>query len=290
MNLLQSIFNRAGDLYAQYFAEWLHIHFVIRTAILLLILWGALFVVAMLLMYVFGPIVVLFYRHIIFRWYNYWFVETPHEWLYIRYYAKDKPNFRAWYLRLSDKVKKNRLILHHTRYRGILYRGYVKRFTWVLIATVGFAATLWLTAFGLHQEYYVPALAGYANGTQANQQPGNAATTPGNELPGTNGHPGTAQPGYGYAPYYPNGYVAAPFSLPEYASLRLNELGANGARLRDMPSFAYGRVIEMVWGNHVLTYLNVFQPDDTVPGLYWLRVLSPEGVAGYIASYLFIIE
>ena len=279
MNLLQSIFNRAGDLYAQYFAEWLHIHFVIRTAILLLILWGALFVVAMLLMYVFGPIVVLFYRHIIFRWYNYWFVETPHEWLYIRYYAKDKPNFRAWYLRLSDKVKRNRMILAHTRYKGILYRGAVKRFTWVLIATVGFATTLWLTAFGLHQEYYVPVIAGYAHGG-----PG----TTGNATANNGGQSGSTIPGMGSTPYDPSG--ATPFTLPEYASLRLNELGAEGTRLRDLPCFADGRVIEMVWGGHVLTYLNEMHADASVSGLYWLRVLSPEGLAGYVASYLLAIE
>jgi len=278
VNFLQNIFDRAGELYAHHFADWLHIHFVIRTAILLLILWGALFIVAMFLMYVLGPALVLLYRHILFRWYNYWFVETPHEFLYIRYYSKDRPNFRAWFLRLSDKVKRNRMILAHTRYRGILYRGTVKRFTWVLIATVGFAATLWLTAFGLHQEYYMPAMASYSNGEDS---------APGDDT-SINAVPTLPLPSENLYDF--NDYTAAPFTLPEYASLRLNELGAGGARLRDLPCFADGRVIEMVWGNHVLTFLNELYADATVPGLYWLRVLSPEGLAGYIASYLLVIE
>jgi hypothetical protein len=285
MTYIQTIFDRASDIYATWFAEWLHIHFIIRTAVLLLILWGALFLAAQIFHYILGPLWVLFYRHVIFRMYNYLFVETPHEFIYIHFYAKDKPTFRKVYLRLSDKVKKNRLILNHTRYRGILYRGGVKRVTWTLVATVGVVATLWLTAFGLHREYYVPALA--ENGNIMKETPtdepknpegnGDYPTNGQEPLPPVQTHPTDI--------IYPPGYIN-PAEWPDLSiTLRLNGQGEAGARLRDRPGFD-GVVMEMVWGGHVLEYLGDFTPDAQVPGLYWLRVRSPNGQEGYIASYL----
>ncbi|MCL2204456.1 MAG: alanine and proline-rich secreted protein Apa [Defluviitaleaceae bacterium] len=304
MTYLYNALEWASDVYTSWFADWLHIHFVIRTAILLLVLWGALFLLAQFLQYVLGPMVVLFYRHVLFRAYNYLFVETPYEFIYIRYYSKDRPTLRGTYLRLSDKVKKNRLLLTHTRYKGILYRGGVRRVTWTLAATVGVAATLWLAAFGLHQEYYVPAL------VEVGQPPGNGTAPNGdapppneshanepnaNEPPPENGEnappPGT-EIGSGATPVapphiiYPPGYIN-PGQWPpgDAITLRLNAHGIAGARLRDLPGFD-GVVIEIIWDDRQLEYLDAFTPEPNVPGLYWLRVRSPEGLVGYIASHL----
>jgi hypothetical protein len=299
MYWVYGILDWLSERYAVWFADWLHIHFVIRTAILLLALWGALFLTAQLMQYAIGPLWVLFYRHIVFRFYNYLFVETLYELIYIRFYSKDKPTLRGFYLRLSDRVKKNRLILAHTRYKGILYHGGVKRGSWRLVAVVGVVATLWLTAFGLHQEYAVPALAGNANhpavnngepsanGTNGVQQnPANPSN--GNPLPPSNiVFPPSDDPPPDII--YPPGYVNPALWPDAVTVLRLNEHGTDGARLRDRPGFG-GVVIEMLWGARQLEYLDSFTPDEYVSGLYWLRVRSPEGLEGYIASHLVELE
>ncbi|MCL2603037.1 MAG: SH3 domain-containing protein [Defluviitaleaceae bacterium] len=325
---LHNAFDWASELYAAWFSEWLHVHFTVRTAILLLILWGALFTLAQLFQYVLGPFFVLFYRHIIFRAYNYLCVETTRELIYIRFYSKDSPTLHRAYLRLTDKAKKNRLLLSHTKYKGILYRGGVKRAAWVIVVTVGVASTLWLTAFGLHQEYYVPALAGIPgesapnNGREPNNRPtGNGTDTtnqsePNGETNANNTNHGEAPPnhneappnhGNGYDPstdtnptpfptptplpdiIYPPGYVN-PASWPDAPiTLRLNVHGSEGARLRDVPGFG-GVVTQMVWGGATLEYLGAFVPDADVSGLYWLRVRVSDGPEGYIASYLIEIE
>ncbi|MCL2187563.1 MAG: hypothetical protein FWC16_10670 [Defluviitaleaceae bacterium] len=290
----------ATDLYAAWFADWLHIHFVIRTAILLLVLWGALFVLAQFIQYVMGPLAVLLYRHIFFRAYNYLFVETPQEFLYIRYYAKDKPTLRGLYLRLTDKVKQNRLLLNHTKYKGIVYRGSVRRVTWVFIATLGVTATLWLTAFGLHQEYYIPALAGYTrNGGEATPHPSpapevNGITPPNGSVPNEENaddvnNENNAPSINGQAPtppdiIYPAGYLD-PAVLSAAAVLRLSPYGMDGARLRDVSGFL-GVVIGIVWGDAQLEFLGEFIPEVHVPGLYWLQVRTADGLVGYIASHL----
>jgi hypothetical protein len=277
MFYIHNILNRATELYAYWFAEWLHIHFVTRTAILLLIFWGILFIVTLLFYYIFGPLWVLFFRHVLFRLYNYLFVETPYEFIYIHFYSKDKPTLRRLYLRLSDKVKKNRLILNHTRYKGILYRGFVKRVTWTLATAVGITVTLWLTAFGLHQEYYVPALV-------LVEVPQNTETqSPDGEVPANNVIPNI--PDESQVIVYPPGYINPTLWTDFPVILQLNENGINGARLRDKPGFD-GTVIQMLWDDQTLEYLEKYTPDADVPGLYWLWVRTKDGQNGYIASHL----
>ncbi|MCL2500366.1 MAG: SH3 domain-containing protein [Defluviitaleaceae bacterium] len=313
---LHNAFDWASELYAVWFAEWLYVHFAVRTAVLLLVLWGVLFLFAQLFQYVLGPFLVLFYRHILFRAYNYLCVETPQEFIYIRFHSKDNPALRKAYLRLTDKARKNRLLLIHTKYKGILYRGGVKRVAWVLVVTVGVVFTLWLTAFGLHQEYYVPALAGYTETPPVNNTPPPSGQPENNDTNGgsttENGEPyqnngNTPEPPYPpYPPYpmqpmyptptqpppdiiYPPGYVNPALWPDTPTTLRLNEHGSGGARLREEPGFG-GVVTQMVWGGVLLEYLGGFIPDADVSGLYWLRVRLPDGLEGYIASYLIEIE
>lgn len=301
---MQQVFDQASQQYAIWFAEWLHIDFVIRTLIILLVLWGLLFVLVQVLQYVIFPIGVLIYRHVFFRAYHYLFIETPQEWLYIHYYAKDKPTFRTLYLRLTDKVKQNRLILNHTKYKGILHRGTVRRIAWVCVATIGVTATLWLTAFGLHHEYYVPALAGYRGGEEPATTPpvigentNNTISLPptdntSNELQENDDKNETPQESGQATPapsdiIYPAGYIN-PQILSENVRLRLSPDALTGARLRDTPGFL-GTVIQMVWEDAELMYTGIYIDEPFVPGLYWLQVRSADELTGYIASHLVVV-
>ena len=296
MSALRTAFDWGTARYADWFGDLLHIHFAVRTVLLALLLWGALFVLAQLLHYIVGPLWVLFYRHVIFRGYNFLLVETLYEWLYIRYYSQDKPTLRKLYLRLCDKVKLNRAKIADAQYKAVLARGSVKRFAWELVVTAGIALTAWLTAFGLHQEYYVPALAGVEQ-----EQPPPTPTPPppenGEWLPGENGDTENdysengevyneetpAEPPPGEA-IYPAGDFD-PSVLGADAALRLNDYGAAGVRLRDRPGFG-GVVLLMLWGEQGLVFLNEYEADTQMDGLYWLRVRTDDGMEGYIASHV----
>jgi len=285
MNVIRSTFDWAGDLYSSWFADWLHVHFIIRTVIILLILWLIIFLAAQLFQYVVGPVLLMFYYHIFFRAYNFLFVETPHEWIYIRYHSQDKPNFAATYLRLCDKVRKNRAILAHTRYSGMIRKA--KKFAMNLMVICFVASTLWVSAFGLHHEYAAPALAIVDN--REHTEPDPVETTPG-DVENDN----ESDPEYPPDDIYeiPDRYYAAgtvnPGAWPPGASINLflTEYGSQGARLRDGPGISGSTVIEILWDDAVLTYLHAYVPDENVRGLYWLRVRSPQGTVGYISSQL----
>ena len=156
MTIIRTTFDRAGDMYNTLFEDFLHIHFMMRTVLLLLIIWLIIYVFAQILQYVLMPILLMTWYHVFFRAWNYFFVETPHEWIYIRYHSKDKPNFAALYLRLCDRVRKNRLIISHSRYSGMVRRS--QRFAAVLMIICFTISTLWIGAFGLHTEYAASAV------------------------------------------------------------------------------------------------------------------------------------
>jgi len=298
MNAIRSTFDWAGDLYSSWFADWLHVHFIIRTVIILLILWLIIFLAAQLFQYAVGPVLLMFYYHIFFRAYNFLFVETPHEWIYIRYHSQDKPNFAATYLRLCDKVRKNRAILAHTRYSGMIKKSKKFAINLMLISLV--ASTLWVSAFGLHHEYAAPALAIVDNREQAHPGTDNETHLPEpdpNENE-SNNEQTPIPPEYPYethdvhqvperyTPYAPGTINPAAWPPGANITLFLTEEASLGARLRDGPGISGNRVIEIIWDNATLTYLHFFVQDEYVSGLYWLRVRSPEGTVGYISSQL----
>ena len=302
MTLIRSTFDWWGELYSSWFADWLHVHFLIRTVLILLVLWLIIYVSAQLFQYVIAPLVILFYYHIIFRAWNYIFVESLHEWIYIRYHSKDKPNFNQLYLRLCDKVKKNRTVLSHNKYSGIIHRGRVRRITLQMMIMCGTAATLWVAAFGLHHEYAAPALAVIDNnitaGADGGGESGNYTYS---HAPADDAQHPAGTPGYSpYAPDYPRippypptaetyayGLIdPSAFPLGEDTILALNDHGSPGARLRNGPGIAGYTIIEILWDNAHMLFLNSYVPDPDVEGLYWLRVLSPSGTDGYISSQL----
>ncbi|MCL2577446.1 MAG: SH3 domain-containing protein [Defluviitaleaceae bacterium] len=278
MNFFTTTFDRAGDLYGRWFADWLHVHFIIRTVLILFILWMIIFLAAQMIQYVIAPIVLIIFYHIFFRAWNYIFVETPHEWIYIRYHSKDKPNFSALYLRLCDKVKNNRLILSHTKFKGMILRS--RKFAMHLMFICAVAVTLWVSAFGLHYEYAVPVTLEikerevFSEPEEPENEPADFSTE---ELENLY-HEET--------PYYTADFQLTPADWQDNDVFTLNEQGRQGARLRDGPGIAGQTVIEILWDDAELIYLNDYVPDEFVNGLYWLRVESPSGTVGYISSQL----
>ena len=284
MNIIRTTFDWAGDLYSRLFADWLHIHFLIRTILLLLLLWLVVFLAAQLLRYVLLPLAMMFYYHVIFRAWNFLFVETPQEWLYLQYRAKDKPDYARLYSRLCDKVKKNRMILDHTKFMGMVIRARRPALGLMVIALV--TVTFWASAFGLHQEYYAPVLLVVDNRPQ-DPPPDEENEEPEYDYFGYDY-------GYVYEPeeaetegtYAPGTINPAEWAIGSSIILTLTEQGSQGARLRDAPEISGSTVIEILWDNAELLYLHSFTPDEYVNNLYWLRVRTPSGAEGYISSQL----
>jgi hypothetical protein len=285
MGMVSSTLNRASDLYVRLFAEWLHIHFLIRTVLILFALFLLIFLAAQLFQYIVGPAALMFFYHAIFRAWNYLFVETPHEWIYINHHSKDSPKFSALYLRLCDRVKQNRIILSHTKYKGMIIRS--QKFAKKAMVVCGIAATLWVSAFGLHQEYAAPVLL-VVDGDSTNME---------NIY---NGEPSQAYSAdtiltndqYDSTPHVP-AYEATNMLTPadlQNATLSLNEQGSQGARLRDGAGISGQTIIEILWDDAELVFLNSYVPDEYVNGLYWLHVQSPTGMVGYISSQLVEVE
>jgi len=281
MTILQTTFERAGELYVLLFGDWLHVHFIIRTAVLILVMWLAVYIIAQVFKFLIAPVLLLIFYHTIFRFWNFVMVETPQEWIYIRHHSKDSPKFAATYGRLSDKVKRNRQTLTNAKYSEIVRR--VKPFTLRVMIISGIVATLWVASFGLHEEYFVPAMTPPIadSGAETGAPP---TENPVEDMPAYDPHEDR------YAEYEPDETYAAGTIDPsfwggdEHVVLYLNELGQMGARLRDGPGIRGYSVIEILWDNDQLVYLGDYQPDMYVEGLYWLRVLSPSGAEGYISS------
>ena len=240
MTIIRTTFEISGTLYNRLFSDWLHINFLIRTVLLLLMVWLMIYVFALLLRYVIMPVVLMCY-------------------------------YKA--------VKKNGAVISNAEYAGIarLSRQSALR----LMIIFGVTSTLWVTAFGLHQEYAVPVMVADVS------EPTGEVSVPIHE----------------YSPVLdidtPIAEVGEPFAYNDYGWLNpaawpfnseivlyLNEVGAKETRLRSGPGIVGYSVIEMLWDNDKLVYLHSFYPDLYVRGLYWLRVLSPSGTEGYVSSQL----
>ena len=269
MTVIRSTFDWAGELYGIWFADWLHVHFLIRTVLILFVLFLIIYLSAQLIQYAIAPVIVLFFYHVIFRAVNFIFIETLQEWIYIRYHSKDKTNFSELYLRLCDKIKYNRMILTHTKYKGAVLRS--RKFALQLMIVCAVSATLWVSAFSLHYEYATPAL------VVINENPAEQINNP--EEDNT---------------IYENDFTpdeiiilpTASADFPENSVFKLNELGNIGTRLYSGPGIIGQTILEILWDDALMTYLNENVPDDYVNGLYWLRVQSAGGTIGYISSQL----
>jgi len=242
--------------------------------------------------YVIAPLVLLFYYHVIFRFWNFLFVETPQEWIYIHYHSKDKPNFNDTYFKLCDKTRQNRLILSRSRYVDVINK--TQKVATRLLAMFCVIATLWAMSFGLAHEYSMPVWREQVDIGNAPQATPHAPPMPSPsptqipvQTPNTNSNTNIDEPIIDNEVLEEYGYLN-PATISPGASVHftLNESGASGARLRDAPSISQSTIIEIVWLDTVLLYLHQFVADDEVLGLYWLRVRTPSGTEGYISSQL----
>ena len=285
MAWLQESFGWAWDLYSRWFANWLHINFVIRTILLLLMLWLIIYVSSILFKYVLGPLVVWFYVNILKRAWNYLVIETLQEWIYIRYYSKDDPQYANLYLRLCDKVKHNRAALAQSKQTGIPHSDRIKKLGNRMMISALIIVTMWVVAFGLNQEYALPALAVVDGNTNEAGMPvenDQEPDDPGSSEPDNNEDPPSI------SDIYTPGLVR-PGQFPAGAQVVLaltEEAARDGARLRNGPGITGTTVIEMLWGYDLLTYLDYYVHDPDVEALYWLRVRTPLGTEGYIGSQL----
>ncbi|MCL2372061.1 MAG: hypothetical protein FWC78_01485 [Defluviitaleaceae bacterium] len=275
MTIITNSFDRAGELYAELFSEFLHINFIVRTLLVVFILWLVVFVLGQVFKYVFAPLVIILYTKLALRAWNYLFVETLQEWLYIRYHSKDKPS--PLYLRLCDKIKVNRQKMAYTTYSGILHRGKVRRASRSLILICGITGTLWAGGFGMHQEYAAPAMvADVAEPTSAPEPTHIYEET----FPTVVETPPPAQ-------IYQSGFLSpVNWDTGSQIVLALTEQGRQGARLRNGPGIVDNTIIEILWDDELLLYMNRYAADGQVQGLYWLYVQTTGGEAGYISSQI----
>jgi len=274
MTIIRTTFDRAGELYTHLFSDWLHINFIVRTILLLLITWLIIYLGVQFFQYILAPLLMLFYYHVIFRVWNYFAVETPQEAMYIKYSQNDEP-YSERFLQLCDRVKKNRTTLAHAKYTGMVVRS--RKFTLRLMIFCLVVVTLWIPAFGLHQRYAAPVMA--QNDPTSPQDP----TVPAYEQDEHEESISDSEPQTIYASGNIN---PSTWEESDEIILQLNELGKSGARLRDGPGILAYNVIEILWDYDQMVYLHAYDPDIDVPGLYWLRVLSPGGTTGYISSQL----
>jgi len=278
MTWFQTSFEWAGRIYTNLFSDWLHINYLIRTAILLAMLWLIIYVASLLFKYVLGPILVLFFVNVLLRIWNFFVTESLHEWIYINYYSNGDSRHAKWYMRLSDRVKRNRAALSYTRYKGILKRGRVRRLGNLLMVSALIIITLWVVAFGLNQEYARPAWVGVdaiPNEEDNDAEYNGDTQDEDSESPDEEYFPGILHPNV-----FPEGLVH--FVLTQ-------DVREDGARLRDGPG-TNTVVIEMLFGQDRLTYLGYYAQDPDLASLFWLRVRTPSGTEGYIANQLVELE
>lgn len=278
MAWLTFVFDSLSDVYLRHFGDFLHVHYLVRTVFLMLVVWFAIIVVLKLFKFIVGPSLLLFVYHVVFRFYNYLFVETPAEWIYITYYSKDLPRFEKAYFRLTSKAKRNRVTLLELDYgMAIRKAGKTEKRVSYFLLTV---TTLWIMAFGLYFEFFPPPPAAVRENAAAVETPDEAII--GGADYNENGHPDGN--GYEHELYVPGGI--SPAEWEGRVILLLNEEGQNGAWLRSGPGISGFVVTQVLWGDVRLVYENYFVEDGYVRGLYWLRVSTPDGNTGYISSSL----
>ncbi len=273
MSTLKNIFDSLARLYDSTFNEWLYIHFVLRTFILLLCVWAFIYIAAQVFRYLLGPLLALFFYHVILRAWNFLFVETLMEWIYIHFYSRDKDFLSGTYLRLCDKVKRNRMRISHTRYKGILLNGGMKKTSVRLMAVGLIAASLWVVAFGLYRDYGRPVSAAPVPTVTPMSEPA-PTLTPTTE----------PTPMFTLLPTAPPEPVDMFWIECDY--LYLNEYGVPGANVRDKPDGENSTIIEIIWGSAELQYLDEFYEDVQIPSMYWLKIRTESGTEGYISNRL----
>ena len=286
MRWIQASFNRMEGIYARLFADWLHISFIMRTVMLILMLWIIIIIGALAFKYVIGPLLMRFYINVMLRAWNFIVVETVQEWIYIHHYSKGSPRFSGLYMRLTDSAKHNRALLAGGEENAVLQRKRVRRFGNQMMVAACVIVAMWVVAFGINQEYTAPVWVASGDADENagpddnGPEPQDASTgdeSDDNATPhDANDIPGLVRPGQ-----FPDG--------AQISMALTGDAQVEGARLRNAPGTADSVVIEMLWGDETLVYLGHYVADADVDTLYWLRVRSLSGEVGYIGSHLVVL-
>jgi len=255
-----------------------------RTVLLVLVLWLIIYVATIMFKYVVGPLVTFVFINILLRGWNFFVLETIQEWIYIRHYSRGSTKFSGLYLRLTDRVKHNRARLSYNDDNKIIRRERIRRLGNQMMIAAGLIVALWVAAFGINQEYTTPAWVASGGAHESNAQDD---TPPIEDTTFDTNDKGDNNEDYLYEDEHTHGHVR-PGLFAEGAAISFVLAGEamEGARLRSGPGTADTVVIQMLYGDDLLTYLGYYVADADVDTLYWIRVRSQSGAEGYIASHL----
>jgi len=274
-------------IYARLFADWLHINFIMRTVMLILMLWIIIILGALAFKYVIGPVLMRFYVNIILRAWNFLVVETIQEWIYIHHYSKGSPRLSGLYMRLTDRAKHNRALLAGGEENAALHQRRVRRLGNQMMIAACIIVAMWVVAFGINQEYTAPVWAAGSDADEIAIQDDNHTGPQDSDTNGESDSNADIPPAANDIPG-----LVRPGQFPEGAQVNMaltSDAQREGARLRSAPGTADSIVIEMLWGNETLVYLGYYVADADVDTLYWLRVRSQSGEVGYIGSHLVVV-
>jgi len=275
MEIINNLFIRMSTFYTSTFAEWMHVHYLLRTVILLLIVWLVLYLAANAFRLVVGPILLFFCYHLLFRAFNYLILETAQEWLFIKYHSKGSKRFARSYVRLTDTVYQNRKTLKSLTYLTLCGKAWNGVFSLMVACMV--SASLFVTALGLTIEF-----------TDIYRER-EVVSGPIQNIPPAI-HPSITVPIELPSMEEPDEIPVSVFEPPTWAiepgiNLVLTEEGSAGTRLRDGPGIDEFTVIEILWGDVVLEYIGNFEADEA-EGLFWMQVLTPVGNVGWVSHVL----
>ena len=259
MTWVDNIFEWAVVYYRELMADYMHFHFVMRTAFFMLILGLTVVIGKYALEYIVGPIIIFILFQVLFRAWNFFITETRQEWIYIHFYSKNDSRYNQKYLSLCDKINDNRQKMARMSYIEVFKRKNLRKLSRGLFVFIFVVVALWLCAFGIY----------------ANNDLSPAIVETDFEI------------SYTISEELPHDInLKLDWLQNENIILRLNSRGIIGSRLRNAPNFEDSYVIEILWGEQRMTYTGVFHEDDYDTNMYWLQVIAPSGQIGYISSQL----
>ena len=248
--MVNATFEWFAGLYVRLFGHWLHIHFLIRTVLLLLVLWLIIYVAAQLFQYVIAPVVLILHG-----------------------YATNRPMLAN--SKYADMVRRSKgATLKLMVIAGVVSTLWTTAFG--LHHEYAAPAALVVETTDEATKFYYAADDIISNGTHKD-------ATDALSLAEAVETFGINEP-YELAEY--EGLNPALWPADADIVFYLNEEGAEETRLRSGPGIAGYSVIEILWDNDLLVYLHHFYPDAEEFGLFWLQVLTPRGTVGYVSSRL----
>ncbi|MCL2708183.1 MAG: hypothetical protein FWF03_03605 [Defluviitaleaceae bacterium] len=279
--MTHAAYEKIAEAYNRVFADWLYIHYIPRTLLLLCLALTLAYIAVNAVRYVAAPFAAVVYFHMLLRLWNFFVTETAQEWLYVKYFSKGRQRFVRTYQKKCDSVKKNRKRMTNASYFKIIRRtGYINAFRGLLVSAL-LVAGLMNVSVGL--------FVGYRESVEKIEAASRKQPDPSPTIAPTPAPTEAPEPEELSAPDETETELEIdPRRWGDGAELyfMLNEHGTDGANIRDLPSFRFGEIVDMVWGDMLLVYLNEFSRDVDNDDLFWLKVRIPSGTEGFISSLL----